>query len=84
MVGFSDGLIKVYDADEVAAYVEEKHKNNDRHIEEKAWCGEYTIPAFVSVGGKKGAVTQLKVHAESGAVYGASSQGNIKMLRLSM
>lgn len=72
MVGFSDGTIRVYDADEAATAKDDK------------WEAKQTIAAFVNVGGKKGAVTCLKVHAETGAVYGSSSQGNIKLLRVQM
>jgi hypothetical protein len=47
-----------------------------------AWEAKITINAFTSVGGKKGAVTSLKTHSESGALYGASSLGTVKLLKI--
>ena len=59
VVGFSDGVVKVYEVTEDEAST--------------TWEPKQTINAFVSVAGKKGSVTCLKVHPESGALYGASS-----------
>jgi WD40 repeat protein len=66
VLGFSDGLVKVYRVGE----------------DENEWEPQQTLEAFVSVQGRKGAVTALKVHPETGAIYGASSQGNVKLLLL--
>ena len=64
-VGFSDGVVKLFDLD-----------GNE------AWESKATINAFTNVGGKKGAVTSLKLHGESGALYGSSSLGNVKLLKI--
>lgn len=48
----------------------------------EAWEAKTTINAFTSAGGKKGAVTSLKTHGESGALYGASSLGTVKLLKI--
>ena len=66
VVGFSDGLVKVFRVGAV----------------ESEWEPQQSLEAFVNVQGRRGAVTSLKVHPQTGAVYGASSQGNVRLLLL--
>ena len=73
-LGFSDGHVSFYDCAAPNASTDEKL------WEVPGSC----VNAFCNVGGKKGAVTALRVHAESGAVFGASSQGNVKLLRVQL
>lgn len=67
MVGFSDGTLRLYEVPE---------------DKESTWEPKPTINAFVNINGKKGSVTSLKVHPETGAVYAASSMGTLKLLRV--
>lgn len=50
--------------------------------DERDWEPKQTIQAFVQ--GKRAAVTSLKVDRESGIVYGASSLGSVKIIRLNL
>ena len=73
-LGFSDGRVRFYDC-----------SVNDVSSEARLWEEpKLCVNAFCSVGGKKGAVTALRVHSETGAVFGASSQGNVKLLRVQL
>jgi len=46
----------------------------------KQWEPIHSIDAFTNVQGRKGAVTAIRVHPDTGALYVASSQGNVKLL----
>lgn len=41
-----------------------------------------TYSAFSSAGGKKGGVSQVRVHPTNGALYAASTIGNLKLFRI--
>ena len=67
MLGFSDGTLRLYEIPE---------------DKESTWEPKQIINAFVNINGKRGSVTSLKVHSETGAVYAASSLGTVKLLRV--
>lgn len=58
MLGYSDGTIRVYEV-----------RDEDK---DTTWEPKQTFGSFAT-GGKRAAVVSLKVHQESGVVYGSSS-----------
>jgi hypothetical protein len=69
VLGFADGMVRVYEG-----FSEEEEDMAPWEQPVKSF------EAFTNVQGKKGAVSVLKVHRDTGALYGASTQGNIKLL----
>ena len=78
IVGFNDGVVKIYD--------EEKNvmKDSQRKGENipSAYNARETINAFTNIEGRKKPVSQIKVHPDNGSLFASTSGGVIKLLRL--
>lgn len=74
IVGFNDGVVKVYD--------EEKVSQKKGEPAQSSYAARETINAFTNIEGKKKPVSQVKVHPDNGGLFASSAGGVIKLLRL--
>lgn len=78
IVGFNDGVVKVYD-EEKNVVISGQRKGENMPSEYKA---RETINAFTNIEGKKKPVSQIKVHPDNGSLFASTSGGVVKLLRL--
>lgn len=74
VLGTSDGLVKIYDL--------HSHEGSSA-AQGSAQTEKGSISAFTNYG-RKGAVSKLRFHPSSGALFAASNLGCVKLLRLAI
>jgi WD40 repeat protein len=79
IVGFNDGVVKIYDEEKLAVAQGPKSASAQQTSN---YVARETINAFTNIEGKKKPVSQVKVHPNNGGLFASTTGGMIKLLRL--